>query len=48
MYSIKTDEMNKLNNNMFVKSGDDTEYEYFKYLINKYDLVNKVDYLLVE
>ena len=47
MYSLETDRLNKLNNNMFVLSTNEEENDFFQYLINKYKLVNKVDYLNV-
>lgn len=47
VYSLETEKLNKLNNNMFVLSVNDEEQDYFQYLINKYNLVNKIDYLNV-
>lgn len=47
VYSLETEKLNKLNNNMFVLSVNDEEQDYFQYLINKYKLVNKIDYLNV-
>ena len=47
MYSLETDSLNKLNNSLFVMSKSEEENDYFQYLINKYKLVNKIDYLNV-
>jgi len=45
VYSLETERLNKLNNNNFVLSSSEEEYDYFQYLITKYNLVNKIDFL---